>query len=303
MDKSLFKHPQVQFIEYNYPELKEDANHHYGTLGTIIRLLPLFENNKYDTVWITDVDVPAYFFDNMLHLKFDLFLLSFLYYPLSQAGCYRSNENLYSIVAGQIVSRVKFPMSLFTEYIQDLANKRYYREVETINMLNADKKKPDPMVPYGMDEHFMNVIVKKYIATHMPNLNILLLQNLNIIKLFTQLMANPDIKHPNGIEQLTEIGQNVPFWDDTSLKNQIKLMGIINQLIKLWYPYLSPLHKGLVDYYLTKIIQHKRLIIYTPVSVKEFMRKVKCLPSNIPSPELKPTRKSLRKTPKSKRAK
>lgn len=160
-----YKNPNLSIYHYNCEEFREGVGH-TGTFGTIVRFLPLFE--KHDLVWISDIDLPDYFFDtkHILRNDYDVFIYTNICYERKP---FSSSE--YHINAGKFISRVQFPKQLLTRFLNKILSGEIDTTIATINKYNEGKKKPNKLFPYGVDEVFMNTYIYNSIVKH--NLKIL----------------------------------------------------------------------------------------------------------------------------------
>jgi hypothetical protein len=143
--------PDVSVYHYNYDPLREKVGH-IGTFGTLVRFLPLFED--LEMVWITDIDVV------------DMDLPTFdtpIFY--NEMVCYERKVygRKHTIVADKIISRVSFPISMLTGFINKLAG-NMKSDIDALNLSN--KYKPKSSVPYGIDELFLNTSIYNYLKRH-----------------------------------------------------------------------------------------------------------------------------------------
>jgi hypothetical protein len=153
--------PMVTVYHFNYAPLREKIGH-IGTLGTMIRFLPLFEPGL-EVVWISDIDIPDSYLDLSYLTVHDDFI--FRSFPDYKIGLY---NRPYSILAGTIISYVTFPNYLLYTFLQDLTKPegKLKQYIEDQNKHNQDSSRPKPYstVPYGIDEYFMNTIIYNYIV-------------------------------------------------------------------------------------------------------------------------------------------
>jgi hypothetical protein len=149
--------PTVSVYHYNYPPLREKIGH-IGTLGTMMRFLPLFEPGL-ETVWVSDIDIPNYYLNPaLLKISADFIYRTFPSYKTALYG------RAYSILAGTIISFRTFPKEMFYAYLQELTHPTGPLSIyiEKQNKDNELAKKPYSKIPYGIDEYFMNKIMYDY---------------------------------------------------------------------------------------------------------------------------------------------
>jgi hypothetical protein len=160
---SVAKHdPTVSVYHFNYPPLREEKGH-IGTFGTLMRFLPLFEPGL-EVVWVSDLDIPAYYLDKRLVLK----KADFIYrtYPAYKTNVY---GRAYTIVANAMISFQTFPKKLLNAYLHTITHPSgsFLEYVKQQNLENQKGHKPYSKVPYGIDEYFMNTIMYDYIIEKM----------------------------------------------------------------------------------------------------------------------------------------
>ena len=161
------KYKDVEFYKFNYPPLRI-GEFHDGTFGSLVRLLPIFEEHpiddlghKYDYVWMDDIDIPS---KNLILSDinkkeiegFNTYFLSiFCYYRPWIKPEHKYNMNF------PLVTNIKLRYHIFTKFLDDLANNRFKDVIERILKFRPDRYKYDYPVrhPYGMDEYFTNYII------------------------------------------------------------------------------------------------------------------------------------------------
>lgn len=159
-------HEHVSVYHFNCPEFREEIGH-VGTFGTVVRFLPLFEDGL-DLVWVSDIDVPTPYMDtkqieDLKKYKCDIYYRTFLCYERKIYG------RKYTILAGTILSRTKFPKQLLTRFLNTIIDGKQKDVIDKINTKNF--RKPPSVFPYGLDEVFTNSSFYNYIIRH--NLNCL----------------------------------------------------------------------------------------------------------------------------------
>jgi hypothetical protein len=161
------KYKSVEFFKFNYPPLRI-GDYHDGTFGSLVRLLPLFEehpfdekNHYYDYVWIDDIDIlPKNLNLNDINKKE---ILGFNSYFLS-IFCYIrpwiKPENKYNMNF-PLVTNIKLRANIWIKFLNDLANNKFKDVIANILKFRPDRYKYDYPVrhPYGMDEYFTNYII------------------------------------------------------------------------------------------------------------------------------------------------
>jgi len=158
--KAAAENEQVSVYHFDCPEFR-DGKGHVGVFGPMVRFLPLFE--KHEIVWISDIDVRAWFLDpaflkQMIKNQCD--------FSISTFPCYfrKAFSNKYTIIAHRIISRIQLPRALFTRFLTKLASGHLKDKVDLLNTEN--KGKPPSRVPYCTDELFLNTSVYNWLKTH-----------------------------------------------------------------------------------------------------------------------------------------
>jgi len=150
---------EIEFYKFNYQPLRIGKYHH-GTFGSIVRLLPIFEE-LYEYIYIDDVDIPIewinwdivkFIFKNKVDTY--LYSLRYNYHP------WLNINNKYNIVY-PIITRVKLSINIFNKFLNDIVNNKYdnlikkfinYRSYQHYYNYNVK-------FPYGMDKYFLNNII------------------------------------------------------------------------------------------------------------------------------------------------
>lgn len=129
--EKLKQNPRVILVRYDYPKFKSPTNsfYHISTFGTMIRFLPLFEGNS-NIVMVNDIDEVTSESMNLIKERYDKFMESKAEFYFTSGLCYYLNpwarieklENITNlrIVASNIISRIKLPMSLFDNFLKGL---------------------------------------------------------------------------------------------------------------------------------------------------------------------------------------
>lgn len=156
------KYDHITVIHFNCPEFREEVGH-VGTFGTIVRFLPLFE--PHELVWVSDIDIPAdylepYHIKDMETAKADVHFRTFLCYDTKVYGRH------YTIAAGTIISKIKFPKQILTKFLNKLADGGLSETIERLNTANLPRKKTPSKIPYGIDEVFTNTVFYDYMIRH-----------------------------------------------------------------------------------------------------------------------------------------
>lgn len=169
------KYKKVEFYKFNYQPLRI-GKCHTGTFGSIIRFLPIHEN-EYEFVWISDLEPYRFFLDENLMKKINNNEINTCYASKPYYVVPRINQkNEYPIINLFIITNQKIPIEIFNTYLSDLLSNKYdkirkkyieYRQsYYTYNKDDGYCYKLDEKFPYGMDEYFSNNIIYKYLVVN-----------------------------------------------------------------------------------------------------------------------------------------
>ena len=192
-------HKRLQFSEYNCKLFRQDKGH-INLFGTIMRLYPLFFDNK-NTKLIILFDADNYINDifvkkitEFLESKYDY--LSFCSkYELSYYKDYDEyNKNNCYLRMGLLSSKIKFK-SIYWEYI--LSQLKYFDDNDFSSLLDKLENefniiRPDRTIKsykyfeYGTDEIILNFYVKKLFNLHNCKLKVVRYKP-NIIAIYNML--------------------------------------------------------------------------------------------------------------------
>lgn len=167
LDKQVIKMPHVFVIHYEYSDFKKSI-YHFGTFGSIMRLYALTNEfkPKYEAVYLSDVDMEPYEVDQrhilrMIKQKADISYESRVYYNKKWAPA-----NLkFPVLLGTLISTVNFPVSILTNFLTELKNKKFnkiIREIIEDEKTSTRKHTTNEEFIYGMDEYFMNHFLLPY---------------------------------------------------------------------------------------------------------------------------------------------
>jgi len=144
----------IELFKYSIPKLK-NKGYHYGVVGTLIRFLPLYDNNihKVDCCIILDID-------NVLHdwyeSLFNYLLNNKTKFAYRSRACYSMEKriqctktNSYAIIASFIYQTINLPFNIFSDFLEDTyINNKLTNYIKKCGL--EDK------YSYGIDELFMN---------------------------------------------------------------------------------------------------------------------------------------------------
>jgi hypothetical protein len=229
------KYKNVEFYKFNYPPLRIGP-YHNGTFGSLIRLLPIFENptflktvndHVYDYIWIDDIDIlPSALDLNFVNdygiNKFNTIFLSIFCY---KRPWIKDNYNMNF----PLITNIKLDPKIFNKFIDDLANNRFPEVIEQILKFRPDRYKYDYPVrhPYGMDEYFTNYIIYDKLIKY----NTYVIYQTDITKLLKKIIITKQIDKYNKdiINKLLELHEVSYKSEDIIIKRDIN-----NTYIKLF---------------------------------------------------------------------
>ena len=195
------KYKNVEFYKFNYQPLRI-GEFHDGTFGSLIRLLPIFENKEfiinnenhtYDYIWIDDIDILPKelnldFINYIIDKKINTIFLSIFCY---QRPWIISNYNMNF----PLITNIKLNYQIFMKFIENIANNKYKDVVQDVIKFRSDRYIYDYPVrfPYGMDEYFTNFIIYNQLCEY----NTYILYQTDITKLFKKLNITKNIDKYN----------------------------------------------------------------------------------------------------------
>lgn len=207
----------IEIIEYECKEFLIDNFFHNGTFGTLVRLYPLFDqNDKHEIVRVSDIDLTESYFLNKEQRKMDQYDLD--YFFLTYFGYFKEwvNPNLFTnMAAGFILSKVKFPIKMFDDYLNELhENKSNTKTSILVNKIRESTQykyvEINNYLPYGIDELFLNYYLYPYI-----------IQN--------------KISYGMRVELFPSQFINYIKYNSTSILPEIKMKKLINEESQIYY--------------------------------------------------------------------
>jgi len=179
----LRKNKKVQLVKYEMKQFKKDKIHHHGLIGTLVRLYPLFDidiNKNINDVFISDIDVNikelerySKNYHKVNNNNFNFFYETFNCYDLQERFkiMRKHFEMKFPILAGTIISKMKFPIEILNKFFHCVLNFNideeceYYKTFDNfiyqgnggIKVKNSNEK-----YKYGIDEIF-TLLMKKYL--------------------------------------------------------------------------------------------------------------------------------------------
>jgi len=176
----LRRNPKVQMIKYEMPQFIFDEYHHKGLVGTITRLYPLFNteyNKNINTILIADVDMYQFELDNYL-INYNKWIKSGVDFCYRTRNCYDLQDRFqiltkyfnikFPIMAGTILSKMKFPIEIFDNFFECLLNNNkegceYYKTFNEFSYTIYHRKFGMKIeYKYGVDET-LTMILKEYL--------------------------------------------------------------------------------------------------------------------------------------------
>jgi len=211
------KYKNVEFYKFNFKPLRI-GKYHTGTFGSLIRFLPIHEN-EYEFVWISDLEPYRFFVDKNLLTQINNNEINTIFSTKPYYGVpWVDINNQHPIINFFIITNQKIPIKIFNTYLTDLLSKKYdkikkecikYRQNYYTKDMDYDL---DEKFPYGMDEHFSNNIIYNYLLTEktwiISDLNPILLirkirKNSELILLIYNLCV--DVYHVNDSRIITDL--------------------------------------------------------------------------------------------------
>jgi hypothetical protein len=227
----------LEIIKYECSEFKISSGH-TGTFGTLVRLLPLFDwPSGYDIVWTCDIDLKInlefhqQFLDDLKNADFSF--ISNVYYNVPWVNV------KYNIVNYKIISKISFPMKIFTDFLTDLKQGGKQEIVKEIVEYDNSRKgsyskynfKEDELCPYGIDELFTNSILFNYLKT--LNKKVIVYKKLDIMKLLGALYYTDNNVRDVMDKHIVKLKQlQIETWiSNTDSKNYDEYLSLTLQII------------------------------------------------------------------------
>jgi len=160
---------KIETFEYDIPFFRDPINkeYHVGTIGTIIRFLPLYDNklHKVNNCMVFDIDNYMHMYYQYLYNyqrnnnKIQFYYRSrFCYTMLERISCISDKKMMeYPIIASYIYQSIQLPYSLLENFFEDLYFKK---DTQLLNDMKLCKIENE--FEYGIDEYYMNKIHLKY---------------------------------------------------------------------------------------------------------------------------------------------
>jgi hypothetical protein len=257
------KNKYIQLVHFEIVEYKNGI-YHDGLLGTVIRLLPLFnvDIDNANVVIVTDIDAPdstPYIINNIpeiltymkvnktkFHFKtYSCSLLNRRFNILSDDDLIRYEE---SILAGTIVSKVKFDINYLDEFLNCINDNKFKTKLIKCDFVNEFIKLQNNLVKskftinkhskfvYGIDEIFLVKYIKEIILIekipYSYSLMHVLDENIRFV-LFTWNIRTDYFNNNNKYLPLWKKIMGKHFIEHSSKKNYFKLLELINKNVNL----------------------------------------------------------------------
>jgi hypothetical protein len=159
------KYPLVEFYKYKCSLLiKKDC--HEGTFGSLIRFLPLFEENSlYEFIYISDVEPQKYYLNDEILNKINNNEINTIFYSLPYYKRPWIHNTKYPIVNLFIITNIKISIDVFNKFLNNLISNKYLSIAKKCLDFRINKKffSDKNRFPYGMDEYFSNNIINNYL--------------------------------------------------------------------------------------------------------------------------------------------
>lgn len=201
--KKMHKIKWIQLVTYYAPLFLEDNKiYHISTFGTIVRLLPIFENtlNKIDSIINVDIDsteetirMSNYMNDDAINNNVDFSYITFQNDTMRDRvvhyDIFKHYPIKYTIIMALCVFRTRFPISILNNFLKNFINfkeadsefKIYIfetlKKMRKVDNLDINKLTLQDIIFYGCDEFFMNDYVFKYMLDQHYNITYTLIPN------------------------------------------------------------------------------------------------------------------------------
>ena len=175
--KPLSKHKNVELYYYYFPDFfDQDKKVHYGTFGTVVRYLPLFDfkhhASPFTIIFDTDSNLRGKTIKTIKYFerKKDLRLL----YRFS--NCYIADPRLhfinlsitYPIISSFLCQKETLPQKLLVDFMNDCLLNDCSHYMEYLKKRNANISYTNKF-SYGVDEYFLNhYYLTYYINNQIP---------------------------------------------------------------------------------------------------------------------------------------
>jgi hypothetical protein len=185
----------IELFKYDIPKLQNKNGYHYGVIGTLLRFLPLYDNNihRADKVIVFDIDNPLIYWYSKIEDYLDKNKIKLAY---RTRGCYGIRQRLlctgtkyYPIIASFIYQSIKLPYNLFSDFLEDIfTNKDIKNKTKLIKDCGLYSE-----YSYGIDEIYINKYHLMYFYKNKINIYPILFNHLDILvglKEYVHILSN-----------------------------------------------------------------------------------------------------------------
>ena len=197
------KRKYCELVKYECPLFKNGIYHH-GLFGTFIRYMPLFQKKDWDVYTNIDIDNKLPYL-TIVQFKNDNSKFAFKTQPCYYLNPHVKIDNLkpqMSIIGSLVMSKIVFNKKILFNFLNNI----YYKKKEYLIFLknikdlpkNHYKKKKynsDYIVPYGLDEFFLNNNLLKYLIDNNITYSYIIINDNYYIGLWTIFDNNNSLKN------------------------------------------------------------------------------------------------------------
>lgn len=187
--ESMKQDKYIQLVKFEAASFKKDG-YHDGLLGTVVRFIPtldLEENKNIDVVIISDIDIDNYAMKNFKDVLYFMKQNNSLFH-YNSVNCYPSlprfdhisDEEIklfpYPIMAGTIISKIKFPPVIFSDFMTCMKYLDDPKCSPIKNFIEGERKSIYRQMDINIDNDFVygidEFILMKYFAKYIIKNNI-----------------------------------------------------------------------------------------------------------------------------------
>ena len=185
----------IELFKYDIPALQNENGYHHGVIGTLLRFLPLYDNNihRAEKVIVFDIDNSLLNWYSKLVDYFDKNKIKFGY---RTRGCYGIRQRLlctgtkyYPIIASFIYQSIKLPYNLFSDFLEEVfTDKDIKNKTKLIKNCGLNNE-----YSYGIDEIYINKYHLMYFYKNKIEIYPILFNHIDIqvgIKDYIYLLSN-----------------------------------------------------------------------------------------------------------------
>lgn len=217
----------AEIVKYRCDEFWDsESSTHEGVFGTFMRFLPLFESHE--IVAVSDIDTAKTVLNSIQYLE----------QHSKEFGCLNVScnsgwaplDHKFNILAGGMVSKIKFPKQLLTNFLTKIKSGKV--EVHAVKKTDVDT-----ILPYSADEVFLNTVFYEYLIKHNIHTTT---YTLSSIRIPVQFVTKPSPKRDSVKREIDEIEEvNYQMWkDNTTVKDNAyvkplrKIMNVFKEEIQ-----------------------------------------------------------------------